>query len=34
LVESWSGVRVDGVPGLAGQLELFGAAVMPTLANL
>jgi 5,10-methylenetetrahydromethanopterin reductase len=32
LVESWSGRRVDGVPDLAGQLELFAAHVVPALA--
>jgi 5,10-methylenetetrahydromethanopterin reductase len=28
LVESWSGQRLDGLPDLAGQLELFAAQVM------
>jgi 5,10-methylenetetrahydromethanopterin reductase len=31
LVESWSGRRVDGLPDLAGQLELFAAQVVPAL---
>jgi len=31
LVESWSGRRVDGVPDLAGQLELFASSVVPAL---
>lgn len=31
LVQSWSGRRIDGVPGLAGQLELFAADVVPAL---
>jgi 5,10-methylenetetrahydromethanopterin reductase len=33
LVESWSGRRIDGVPDLAGQLELFAAHVMPALTS-
>jgi 5,10-methylenetetrahydromethanopterin reductase len=33
LVKSWSGVRIDGLPSLAGQLELFAAEVMPALAQ-
>jgi len=33
LVESWSGRRIDGVPDLAGQLELFAAHVVPALAG-
>jgi 5,10-methylenetetrahydromethanopterin reductase len=32
LVESWSGRRMDGLPDLAGQLELFAAHVVPALA--
>ena len=31
LVESWSGRPVDGVPDLAGQLELFASSVVPAL---
>jgi hypothetical protein len=33
LVASWSGRRIDGVPGLAGQLELFAAQVAQALAG-
>jgi len=33
LAESWSGRRIDGVPNLAGQLELFADHVMPALTN-
>lgn len=33
LVESWSGVRIDGLPDLAGQLELFASDVMPALMH-
>jgi 5,10-methylenetetrahydromethanopterin reductase len=33
LVESWSGLRVDGLPDLAGQLELFAAEVVPALRD-
>jgi 5,10-methylenetetrahydromethanopterin reductase len=33
LVESWSGRRVDGVPDLAAQFELFAAEVMPALSR-
>jgi 5,10-methylenetetrahydromethanopterin reductase len=32
LVENWSGRRTDGVPDLAGQLELFADRVMPALS--
>jgi 5,10-methylenetetrahydromethanopterin reductase len=31
LVENWSGRRIDGVPSLAGQLELFADRVVPAL---
>jgi len=31
LVESWSGRRIDGLEGLAGQLELFAAQVAPAM---
>jgi len=33
LVHSWSGRRIDGVPDLAGQVELFAAHVMSALAD-
>ena len=33
LVESWSGRRIERVPDLAGQLELFAAHVVPALTN-
>ena len=33
LVESWSGLRVDGLPDLAGQVELFAAEVVPALKD-
>jgi hypothetical protein len=33
LVESWSGRHTEGLPDLAGQLELFAAHVMPALAT-
>ncbi len=33
LVEGWSGRRIDGVPDLAGQLELFSAQVVPALRD-
>ena len=31
LIESWSGARLEGVPDLQGQLELFAARVAPAL---
>ena len=33
LIESWSGQRVDGLPDLAGQLELFATQVVPALKD-
>ncbi|HXY83834.1 MAG TPA: LLM class flavin-dependent oxidoreductase [Gaiellaceae bacterium] len=33
LIESWSGTRVEGVPDLGGQLELFASEVMPALQH-
>jgi 5,10-methylenetetrahydromethanopterin reductase len=33
LVASWSGRRIEGIPDLTGQLELFAAEVAPTLAS-
>jgi len=33
LVESWSGQRVDGLPDLPAQLELFAAQVVPALVG-
>jgi hypothetical protein len=34
LVEGWSGRRIEGLPSLAGQIELFAAQVAPALAGL
>ena len=33
LVQSWSGRHIDGVPDLAGQVELFAAHVMSALTD-
>ena len=33
LVETWSGLRVEGLPSLAEQLTLFAAEVVPALAD-
>ena len=33
LIEGWSGQRVDGLPDLAGQLELFATQVVPALED-
>jgi len=33
LIQSWSGRRIDGVPDLAAQLELFAAHVVPALTD-
>jgi 5,10-methylenetetrahydromethanopterin reductase len=33
LIESWSGTRLDGLPGLRAQLELFAERVIPALRS-
>ena len=34
LVEGWSGRRIEGLPSLAAQVELFAAEVAPALAGI
>jgi 5,10-methylenetetrahydromethanopterin reductase len=34
LVEAWSGRRIEGLPSLAAQVELFAAEVVPALAGI
>ena len=34
LVEGWSGRRIEGLPGLAAQVELFAAEVARALAGI
>jgi 5,10-methylenetetrahydromethanopterin reductase len=34
LVEGWSGRRIEGLPSLAAQVELFAAEIAPALAGI